>query len=111
MAKAMMFGAAISMILGGCGAVSGPGDKQIEDLARQEMVRNPGTDDPAQRAVLAAAARDATISKKGMCNTSKPDIYACMVDVTVKLPNATETKQTMVVQVSKGADGAWKVVE
>ena len=34
-----------------------------------------------------------------------------MVDVTVKLPNAPETKQTMVVQVGKAADGGWKVVE
>ena len=88
-----------------------PLDKQIEDLARQEMISNPGTDDPAQRTVMVAAARDATISKKGMCNTSKPDTYACMVDVTVKLPNAPETKQAMVVQIGKGADGGWKVIE
>ena len=111
MARAMMMGAAISLMLAGCGAVSGPSDKQIEDLARQEMISNPGTDDPAQRAVMVAAARDATISKKGICNTSKPDIYACMVDVTVKLPNAPEAKQTMVVQIGKGADGGWKVIE
>ncbi|AOH83955.1 hypothetical protein AWL63_08225 [Sphingomonas panacis] len=107
----MMLGAALSLMVAGCGAISGPSDKQIEDLARQEMIRNPGTDDPAQRAVMAAAARDATISKKGLCNTSKPDVYACMVDVTVKLPNAPEAKQTMVVEIGKSADGGWKVVE
>ncbi|WP_150126862.1 hypothetical protein [Sphingomonas panacis] len=111
MARAMMLGAALSLMVAGCGAISGPSDKQIEDLARQEMIRNPGTDDPAQRAVMAAAARDATISKKGLCNTSKPDVYACMVDVTVKLPNAPEAKQTMVVEIGKSADGGWKVVE
>ncbi len=60
---------------------------------------------------MAAAARDATVSKKGLCNTGKPGVYACMVDVTVKLPNAPEAKQTMVVQVGKAADGSWKVVE
>lgn len=74
------------------------------------MIHNPGTDNPTQRAVMVAAARDATISKKGMCNTSKPHIYACMVDATVKLPNIPETKQTMVVPIAKSADGGWKVV-
>jgi hypothetical protein len=111
MTKAMVACVAMSIAVAGCGAVSSPSDQQIEDLAREEMVRNPGTDDPAQRAAFVAAARNAKISKKGMCNTSKPDVYACMVDVTVQLPNAPETKQTLVVQVSKGADGAWKVVE
>jgi len=111
MIRPMMLYVAMSVALAGCGAISGPSDAQIEDLARQEMIRNPGTDDPAQRAVMAVAARDATISKKGLCNTTKPDIYACMVDVTVKLPNGPETKQTMVVQIGKAADGGWKVVE
>lgn len=111
MIRPMMLCVAMSVALAGCSAMSGPSDKQIEDLARQEMIRNPGTDDPAQRAVMAAAARDATISKKGLCNTGKPGVYACMVDVTVKLPNAPETKQTMVVQVGKAADGSWKVVD
>ena len=111
MIRPMMLYVAMSVALAGCGAISGPSDAQIEDLARQEMIRNPGTDDPAQRAVMVAAARDATISKKGLCNTTKPDVYACMVDVTVKLPNGPETKQTMVVQIGKAADGGWKVVE
>lgn len=111
MVRSMTLGVAIAFTLAGCGAISGPSDKEIEDLARQEMIRNPGTDDPTQSAAMAAAARDATISKKGMCNTAKPDVYACMVDVTIKPPNASETTRTMVVQVGKGADGKWKVVE
>jgi hypothetical protein len=99
------------MAVAGCGAVSGPSDTEIEELARQEMISNPGTDDPAQRNAMVAAARDAKVSKKGLCNTTKPEVYACMVEVTVKLPNAPETKQTMVVQIGKSEDGSWKAVE
>ncbi len=95
--------------LSGCSLLGGPSSKQIEDLARRDMIKNLGTGDANQRAALLAAAQMATVTKKGLCNhDSTQDSYACAVDVTIKMRGAAqETTQTFVVVTKKAADGTW----
>jgi hypothetical protein len=101
---------AAALSVSGCG-LDGPSDKQVEELARAEMIKNLGVGDAAQKTAMAAIAQAATISKKGICNSMPDKVYACMVDVTIKVPGTTtETTQTMVVQAKKDADGTWKSV-
>lgn len=110
---------ALSAILGlsACSLLGGPSGKQIEDLARQGMIDGVSGADPVQRAAFTAAAQSAKISKRGFCNTAavkgpdKTTVYACAVDITVKLPGAaSETTQTNIVEITKAADGSWKTV-
>ncbi|GAB3089605.1 hypothetical protein [Lysobacter terrae] len=105
---------AIALIgLSACSLLGGPSDKQVEDLARQSMAESLGDGDASQRAALLAVAKSATVRKKGLCNhdTAK-DVYACAVDVTVKMPGADqETTQAFIVLAKKEADGTWKSVE
>lgn len=100
--------------LSACGAMRGPSDADIEAIARQQMaaqLENPGLAPDAAQAMEQALA-SARIDKKGMCNNSKPDVHACMVDVIITMPGTTApAKQTFVVEITKGTDGKWKGVE
>lgn len=109
MKKLSKFTLAAVVGLAGCSLLSGPSNKQIEDLARQGMVKNLGGGNANQRAAVLAAAQTAIISKKGLCNTvAEKDVYVCMVDVTAKLPGAAqEGTQTFIVKAKKAADGSW----
>ena len=78
------------------------------------MAKNlgPAGNTSAGRAAMLAAIADAKIEKQGFCNNSKPEVYACAVNVTVTMPGvAKETKQILLVQLTKGGDGKWKAVD
>ena len=97
-----------------CGALGGPSDSEIEALAKQAMAQQLESPELSaeQKQALQDALAGASVTKKGICNNSKKDIYACMVDVSVEMPGAAEaTKQTLVIEITKGADGQWKTVE
>lgn len=101
----------LPLVLAGCGAAGGPGGGDIEQAARKQMAASleGGAMSPADRAAFEASLKDAKIAKKGMCNPAKKPVYACMVDVTIKMPGAAQaTTQTMVVEIAKGPDGVWK---
>lgn len=101
-----------ALSLAACGAMSGPSDATIEELARKNLVgslASPGADAATMKAAENAVAK-ASISKKGMCNNTEPDVYACMVDVKMTAPGQTsETAQTFVVEAQKTADGNWQI--
>lgn len=103
----------LSLSLGACGMISGPSDSTVEELARKAMIETmPTANDPATQKALKAAVDKASISKKGICNNSKPEVYACMVDVKITMPGASsETTQTFVVEATKDAKGEWVVAE
>lgn len=97
--------------LAGCGMMGGPGNADIERIARQQMAASltqPGAD-PAAKAALEKALAAASIKPKGMCNgNAEPNVQVCAVDVTIQMPGATEqTTQPFIVKLTKGGDGAW----
>ena len=96
----------------GCGMMGGPGNADIERVAREQMASSlaqPGAD-PAAKAALEKALADATIAPKGMCNgQAEPNVQVCAVDVTIQMPGAAEkTTQPFIAKLTKGSDGAWK---
>jgi hypothetical protein len=97
-----------SLSLAGCGMTGGPSDADIAAVAKSQMLENLGTDDPAAKAKMQAVAEAATVEPKGMCNNYEGEKYACGVDVTTTMPGAAApATTTMVVQLTKGADGKW----
>jgi hypothetical protein len=109
-----LMGVAALATLSACGLVSGPSDSTIEELARKSMTETLGGSgaDPAAQQALKDAVAKATISKKGMCNNQKPDVYACMVDVTMTMPGeSAEKSQVFVVEATKDAQGNWTVAD
>lgn len=88
------------------GMLGGPSDSTVEDAARQSLIES------APEPEMAKIAKDAKISKRGMCNTdAEPGVHVCMVDITVKMPGeAQETTKTFVAKM-KEIDGKWTSVD
>ena len=82
----------------GCNQImGGPSSDEIKRVAKESMVASSASPE------LAALAKDAEISPKGVCNPSDNQ-YACAVDVKVK--GQSEPK-TFVVVLKKDASGKW----
>lgn len=99
--------------LSGCSALTGgPGNSDIERVAREQMaasLQDPNAN-PAAKAALEKALADATISPKGMCNgQAEPGVQVCAVDVNIQMPGtAAKASQPFIVKLTKGSDGKWK---
>lgn len=97
----------MAALLTACGAVGGPSDSVLEELAKKGVAA--GSLGPEWQAVASTA----SYSKTGMCNTqAEPDTHVCMIEITAKLPGqSSETKQTVVVKAKQTTDGGWSAVD
>ena len=92
---ALSFCAAAGLTAGCNMLTGGPGNGDIEAAARAQMVAT------APSPQMAATARTAEITPRGMCN-HQGEIYACIVDV-----KAGTAQQQFVVEMKKDAQGNW----
>lgn len=88
----------VAFLIAGCNQVmGGPSSSEITRIAKEDMLKSAATPE------LAAIARNAEISPKGICNPQGGK-YACAVDIKTK--GANEVK-TFVVVIAKDASGNW----
>ncbi|GAB5487776.1 MAG: hypothetical protein Pars2KO_13460 [Parasphingorhabdus sp.] len=105
---------ALSATVAGCSMFGGPSDSTIEQLAREAMVESMAgsLENSAEKKAVTAAVNDAEFDKHGLCNTSNPEVWACIVDVTLRMPGeAQERSQNFVVEISKSESGDWVLKE
>lgn len=93
--------AAATFLTAGCNAVmGGPGNDDIVNIAREQMIKT------APSPELQELAKTAELAPRGMCNHIE-DKYACIVTVKTSA-DAPDAKPTdMVVELKKDASGNW----